>query len=121
MKTTVVKYLSGESNLDLYTALSIFVSNAPKLINSLCDAAQAGNLAEMEEFAAKLIKYSNDAQLVSFAEKIKNLVIAAREQKIDIMEKQTSSLKQCFEQMAKISKSIGIEEKTELNSFAAIK
>lgn|GEM_PF-2237914 len=106
--------------MDLYTALSIFVSNAPKLINGICDAAQAGDLAEMEELAAKLIAYSNQAQLVNFAEKVKNLIIAAREQKPSTMENEIDSIRKYFEQMAEKIDSIIPIKKIELNSFSSI-
>jgi hypothetical protein len=107
--------------LDLYAALSTFVSTAPKLINGICDAAQAGNLAEMEELATKLISYSNQAQLVSFTEKVKNLIIAAREQKPSTMENEIDSIREYFEQMAEKIDSIIPVKKIELNSFSAIK
>jgi len=104
----------GENKLDLYTALSIFVAAAPKLINGICNAIEAKNLAELEYLAAKLIAYSSQAQLTSFTEKVKNLIIAAREQKNDLVEKQIDSLRYCFEQMARITNATALDERIEV-------
>jgi hypothetical protein len=91
------------AGLSLYTALSIFTARAPKIINSIAEAAKKENLAQMEELAAKLIAYSNQAQLDGFTDKAKDLVIAAREHKISTLENQVDLLKQHFEQMVKAS------------------
>jgi hypothetical protein len=87
------------NDLDLYTALSIFATNAPKLINDLFEAAKAENHEEMEELAAELITYSSQAQLTEFTNRIKNLIIAVREHDLSKAEQETDSLRQCFEQM----------------------
>jgi len=93
--------LTKECDLDLYTALSIFTANTPKLIDSILDTIETENLTELEELAAKLIRYSNNAQLTGFTERVKNLIVAAREHNISIVKKQADSLKQCFEQMTR--------------------
>jgi hypothetical protein len=77
--------LTKECDLDLYTALSIFVTNAPKLIDAILDTIETESLAELEELAAKLIRYSNNAQLTGFTERVKNLIIAAREHNIPMV------------------------------------
>jgi len=58
-------------------------------------------LAQLEELTTKLIAYSGQAQLPNFAEKVKNIVIAARENKTDTAEKHVHSLRQSLEQMAR--------------------
>ncbi|MFA5292683.1 MAG: hypothetical protein WC496_06570 [Phycisphaerae bacterium] len=90
-----------EYNLDLYTALSIFTANAPKLIDTIIDTIETESLTELEDLAAKLIRHSNNAQLTGFTERVKTLIIAARERNIPMVEKQADSLKQCFEQMTR--------------------
>lgn len=67
------------SNINLYTALAIFVNNAPQLIEGILDAAKVEDLLLTEETAAKLSLYSNDAQLTDFTRNVNSLIIAARE------------------------------------------
>jgi hypothetical protein len=68
----------------------------------------------MEELAAKLIAYSSQAQLTGFTDKVKNLIIVAREQKTDLVEKQVNSLKYCFEQMARVTHATAFDERIEV-------
>jgi len=92
---------SETAGLSLYTALSIFTARAPKIINGIADAAKEENLAHIEELAAKLIAYSNQAQLDRFTDMVKDLVIAAREHHTSVIDSHIDSLKQCFEQMVR--------------------
>ena len=92
-----------EKDFDLYTTLSIFVNRAPKIIDNIAKAAESKNLTEMEELAARLITYSNNAQLTGFTEKLKNLIIAGRENNLATIGKHTNSLKDCFAQMVRLT------------------
>jgi hypothetical protein len=91
--------------LNLYTTLSIFVVKAPKLIDSIEEAVNAENMEELEDQATKLIVFSNNAQLEGFTERVKNLIIAARENKIHIAKQHTASLKESFEKMTRMASS----------------
>ncbi|MDD5011164.1 MAG: hypothetical protein PHQ00_03465 [Phycisphaerae bacterium] len=64
----------------------------------------------MEELTARLISYSRQAQLPNFAEKVKNIVIAARENKTDDAEKYAHSLRQSLEQMERATGAALLEE-----------
>lgn len=87
---------------------------APKLINSICNKIETKSLAEVEWLAAKLATYSRKAQLTSFADKAKNLIIAAREQEIDLAKKHADSLRYSFEQMAKAIHATEFDKRTEV-------
>jgi hypothetical protein len=86
-------------NINLYTALAIFVNNAPQLIEGVLDAAKVEDLLLAEETAAKLSLYSNDAQLTDFTRNVNSLIIAAREQKIPAVKNQAENLRRAFEQI----------------------
>lgn len=102
MTTNLQNYeTTPDSGSNLYATLSIFVIKAPRLIDCIQEAVQTENMTELEEYAAKLIIYSNNAQLEGFTQRVKNLIIAARENKLHIAEKQVDSLKECFERMTK--------------------
>jgi hypothetical protein len=103
--------LMEENDLNLFTALSIFTARAPKIINGIAEAAKEENLTEIEELAAKLIAYSSQAQLTGFTDKAKDLIIAVREHKKDTIDKTVDSLRQCFDQMAKDTNPVTMEQK----------
>ena len=86
-------------NVNLYTALAIFVNNAPQLIEGILDAAKVEDLLLAEETAAKLSLYSNDAQLADFTRNVNNFIIAAREQKTSAVKNQAENLRKAFEQI----------------------
>jgi hypothetical protein len=111
--------LTDENNLNLFTALSIFAARAPKIINDIAEAAKEENLIEIEELAAKLIAYSNQAQLTGFTNKAKDLVIAAREHKKSIIDKNVDSLRQCFDQMVRNINPATMEQKIEFDNSPA--
>ena len=93
--------LTKEKGLNLYTTLSIFTVKAPKLINAIEEAATAENMEEIEDHATKLIVYSNNAQLEGFTQRIKNLIIAARENKIHIAQDINHISKDCIRHKAR--------------------
>jgi hypothetical protein len=111
--------LSGENNLNLFTALSIFATRAPKIINGITEAAKEENLAEIEALAAKLIAYSNQAQLTGFADKAKDLIIAVREHKKSAIDKNADLLKQYFDQMARDINPVATEQKIEFDNSSS--
>lgn len=90
-----------ETQPNLYATLSIFVTKAPKLINSIEEAVNNSNMEEVEDFATKLIIHSNNAQLDGFTQRVKDLIIAARENKLGIVKEHSNSLKAGFKQMTK--------------------
>jgi len=92
---------NNDTGENLYTTMSIFVSKAPKLISSIEQAVQAENMIDLEDHAAQLTVYSNNARLEGFTQRIKNLIIAARESKIHIAKEHTNDIKQAFEKMTK--------------------
>jgi hypothetical protein len=94
-----------DRGLNLYATLSIFVVKAPKLIDSIEGAVNEENMEELENHATKLIVYSNDAQLEGFTQRVKNLIIAARENKIHLVKQHTASLKESYEKMTKMASS----------------
>jgi len=91
--------LIKQNCLNLYATLAIFTAKAPRLIDCIINAINDENLTELENLATKLIFYSNNAHLNGFSEKVKNLIIAAREHKISAAETLAKSLKQCLGQM----------------------
>ncbi len=92
--------LSGQ--LNLYAALSIFVNKAPWLIENIRQAAADEDMNLLEEYATRLIVYSNNARLDGFTQRIKNVIIAARENKIHAAKTICSSLTESFEKMTQI-------------------
>jgi hypothetical protein len=101
---------TATTNVNLYTALAIFVNNAPQLIDDILDAANAENLRRVEETAAKLSLYSNDAQLTGFRQNVHNLIIAARERKLSVVKSQAEKLKGAFEQLTKFADTVTPEQ-----------
>jgi hypothetical protein len=85
--------------MNLYTTMSIFVGKAPKLIEHIEQAVEAENMEALENHAAQLIVYSDNARLEGFTQRIKNLIIAARENKIHTAREHTIDIKQAFEKM----------------------
>ncbi len=94
---------NNDTGENLYTTMSIFVGKAPKLISSIEQAIQAENMIDLEGHAAQLIVYSNKARLEGFTQRIKNLIIAARENKIHIAKEHINDIKQSFEKMIKLA------------------
>lgn len=95
------KILTNESNLNLFATLSIFVSKVPGLLVNIQKSVTEQNITDLEEYAAKLIIFSDNAQLEGFTERVKNLIIAARENKFHIAEGQLIAMKECFEKLTK--------------------
>ncbi|MDD5134826.1 MAG: hypothetical protein PHP01_05395 [Phycisphaerae bacterium] len=106
--------------INLYTALSMFVSAAPRCIDGILDAVEANDLATVEKVATKLMACSNRAQLAGFTEEIKNIVIAAREQKTAVAVNLAEKLKQAFEQMIKSIDSTVLEQRLQIEEFSAV-
>ncbi len=90
-----------KNDVNIFTALAIFVNHAPQLIDDILDAAKTHNLSLAEETAARLSLYSNNAQMTGFTKNIHNLIIAAREQKLSVVRTEAEKLKETFEQMTK--------------------
>jgi hypothetical protein len=86
---------------NLYATLSIFVNKAPKLIDLIEDAVNKSNMEEVENHATKLIIHSSNAQLDGFTQRVKDLIIAARENNLSILKEHSSSLKSGYKQMTK--------------------
>jgi hypothetical protein len=111
--------LTGENNLNLFAALSIFTTNAPKLIDGIIKASKEENLAKIEELAAKLISCSSPAQMSSFTDTAKNLIIAVREHNKSTIDKIVDSLMQNFEQMVRDINPVALEQKMEFDNSSA--
>ncbi|HBG27582.1 MAG: hypothetical protein A2Y10_15910 [Planctomycetes bacterium GWF2_41_51] len=94
--------LTNDNNLNLYATLSIFVTKAPRLMDCIQETIKSENITELEEYAAKLIIFSDNAQLEGFTQRVKNLIIAARENNFHIAEKEVESLRESFEKMTKM-------------------
>lgn len=91
----------NSADINLYTTMSIFVSKAPQLINHIERAIIAENMKLVEDHAAQLIAYSSNANLEGFSQRIKNLIIAARENKPHTAETLTADIKLSFEKLTK--------------------
>lgn len=102
------------NDINLYTALSMFVNSAPRYIDGILDAAEVEDLTQIEELTAKLSGYSSRAQLTGFTEKTKDLIVAAREQKSAMVKNLANGLKQTFEQMVNSIDSTAIEQKLKI-------
>ncbi|OQA02135.1 MAG: hypothetical protein BWY69_01184 [Planctomycetes bacterium ADurb.Bin401] len=94
--------VTNDCNLNLFATLSIFVAKAPGLMDCMNDSLAAQNITELEEYAAKLITLSNNADLEGFSERIKYLIIAAREKRLQEAVQQLESLKECFHKMTRM-------------------
>jgi hypothetical protein len=105
--------------VNLLTALSIFSTRTPLIIGSITKAVKEENLTEIEELAAKLISYSNQAQLTGFTAKAKDLVIAVRERNKSAIDKNIESLKRCFEQMTGDINPLTLDQKLEFDNSPA--
>ena len=107
---------AGLNDINLYTALAIFVNNASRLINGILDATKAEDLPLAEETAARLSLYSDNARLAGFTRNIRDLIIAAREQKPAVVKDQAEKLREIFDQMTgcanttAMKQSISLEE-----------
>jgi hypothetical protein len=104
----------NSNDINLYTALSMFVSAAPRYIDGILDAAESENLTQIEELAAKLSACSNRVQLTGFTEKAKDLIVAARERRPAVVRSLANGLKQTFEQMINSVDSTGLEQRLKL-------
>jgi hypothetical protein len=99
--------------------LSVFTTSAPKIINSIAKAAKEENLAKIEELASKLIACSGQAQLASFSNKAKDLVIAVRENNKPTIDRTVDSLRQNFEQMVRNVNPVVLEQKMEFDNSSS--
>jgi Fic family protein len=92
---------NNSTDMNLFTTMAIFVSKAPKLIGYIEQAVEVENMEALEDHAAQLIVYSDNARLEGFTQRIKNLIIAARENKIHTAKEHANDIKQSFEKMTK--------------------
>jgi hypothetical protein len=104
----------NSNDINLYAALSIFVSSGPRYIDCILDAAETEDLLRIEELTAKLSACSGRAQLTGFTEKTKDLIVAARERRSAVVRDLANSLKQTFEQMITSVDSTGLEQRLKL-------
>lgn len=93
--------LSNYNNINTYATMSIFAIKAPRLLDYIEKAVKEENIADIEYHASKLIVYSSNACLEGFTQVTKNLIIAARENKIDLVREHSTFLKESFERMTK--------------------
>jgi len=100
------------NNVDLYTALAMFVSNAPRLIERIFNACETENLLLAEETAEKLNLYSCNARLTGFSKNINNVIIAARERNLPTVQSETKKLREIFDQMTKYANKMVLEKGT---------
>ncbi|MGA2915955.1 MAG: hypothetical protein ABSE89_08030 [Sedimentisphaerales bacterium] len=110
---------AGPNDINLYTALAIFVNNASRLIDVILDAAQIEDLSLTEETAARLSLYSDNARLTGFTKNINNLIIAARERKMPVVRSEAEKLREIFEQMTKCTNKTELEKRIALEEKAA--
>jgi hypothetical protein len=95
--------MSSTDNTDtsLYTTMSIFVGKAPRLISHIEQAVEAENMETLESYAAQLFVCAGNAGLEGFTGRIKNLIVAARENKFQIVKEHAKDIKQSFENLTK--------------------
>jgi hypothetical protein len=105
--------LVDSDDINLFTALSVFISNAPRCIDRIIDAAEIKDMSRVEELAAKLSVYSDMAQLAGFVERARDIIVAAREQKPVVVKNLADGLKQAFEQMVSFTDSTTFEQRPE--------
>jgi hypothetical protein len=111
--------LTEPNDIDLYTALAIFINNAPQLIDGILDAAEMEDLLQVEKLTARLSMYSSSAQLAVFTEIANNLIIAVRERKLSIVKNQAEKLRCTFEQMTKSANATAMEQRIALEEKSA--
>jgi hypothetical protein len=102
--------LVDSDDINLFTALSVFISKAPRYIDRIIDAADSNDMSRVEELAAKLSVCSDMAQLAGFVERARDIMVAAREQKPAVVKNLAGGLKQAFEQMVNFTGSTVIEQ-----------
>jgi hypothetical protein len=91
--------LVDSDDINLFTALSVFISNAPRCIDRIIDAAEIKDMSRVEELAAKISICSDMAQLTGFVERARDVIVAAREQKPTVVKNLADDMKQALEQM----------------------
>jgi len=104
----------SSDDINLFTALSVFIRNAPRHIDRIIDAAEMEDLSRVEELAAKLSVCSDMAQLAGFVERAKDIIVAARERKPAVVRNLADGLKQAFEQMINFIDQTAVEQRLEL-------
>jgi hypothetical protein len=113
--------LVGSNDINLFTALSVFIRNTPRCINRIIDAAENKDMSRVEELAAKLSVCSDMAQLAGFVERARDIIVAAREQKPAVVKNLADGLKQAFEQIVSFTGSVTIEQRLELKDASDIR
>lgn len=112
--------LVDSDDINLFTALSVFISNVPRCIDRIIDAVEIEDMSRVEELAAKLSVYSEMAQLAGFVERARDIIVAAREQKSSAVEKLAQGLKQAFEQMISFAGMTTFKQKSESEETSEI-
>jgi len=102
--------LVGSVDINLFTALSVFINNMPRCIDRIINAAEIKDMLRVEELAAKLSVCSNTAQLAGFVERARDIMVAAREEKPAVVKNLADGLKQAFEQIASFTDSTIFEQ-----------
>ena len=113
--------LVDSDDINLFTALSVFISNAPRCINRIIDAAEIKDMSRVEELAAKLSVCSDMAQLAGFVERARDIIVAAREQKPAVVKNLADGLKQAFEQIVSFTDSTTFEQRLKLGETSEIR
>lgn len=114
------KITIGSDNINLLTALSVFISNAPRCIDRIIEAAKTEDMSRVEELAAKLSACSDMAQLAGFVERARDIIVASREQKSDVVKNLAAGLKQAFEQIADFADTTKFEQSDESEETSEI-
>jgi DNA-binding protein len=110
------KKLTASNDINLYTAMAIFVDVADRLIDGIFDAAEAEDFPLVEKLAVSLNVYSSSAKLAVFSENAKKLIIAAKQRDLSAVKNEAEKLKCSFGQMIKsadtsvLTQRIGFEE-----------
>jgi hypothetical protein len=113
--------LVDSDDINLFTALSVFISNAPRCIDRIIDAAENKDMSRVEELAAKLSVCSDMAQLAGFVERARDIIVAAREQKPAVVKNLADGLKQAFEQIVSFTDSTTFEQRLKLGETSEIR
>jgi len=113
--------LVDSDDINLFTALSVFIGKAPKYIDRIIDAAEIKDMSRVEELAAKLSVCSDMAQLAGFVERARDIIVAAREQKPAVVKNLADGLKQAFEQIVSFTDSTTFEQRLKLGETSEIR
>lgn len=115
------KTLVDSDDINLFMALSVFIKNAPRYIDRIIGAAEIEDMSRVEELAIKLSDCSDMAQLAGFVERARDIIAAAREQKLAVVKNLAESLEQAFEQMINSTGSTTIEQRLALEEALKIR